>query len=360
VITYCTNIHPGEAWADVRLNLESHVLAVKEAFSPGRPFPIGLRVSHQASQEIDGREAARFRDWCRAHGCFVLTVNGFPHGRFSGAGVKEKVYEPDWRSAERAAYTKRLADLLAGWLPAGVPGSISSVPVAFRRGFDAADWPAVRANLIEVLVHLERIRERGGPQVVLALEPEPGCVLETTADVLAFFERMAFPAPLADLAGICFDCCHQAVEFEAPADALRRLEGAGIPIGKFQISSSLRAVGQEIAALAAFDEPVYLHQVVARTGDGSLQRWDDLPQFLAEAPRGVEECRVHFHVPIFAPHLGACGTTQFFLEEILPLVDPAIPLEVETYSWNVLPPALRTGSVAESIVRELEWVRKRR
>jgi len=359
VLTYCTNVHPGESWRDCRSNLESHFLAVKEAVSPGRRFPIGLRLSGRAARELDANEARRFLGWCEEHDCYVLTVNGFPHGRFHGAGVKEKVYEPDWRDPERAAYTKRLADLLAGWLPDGVPGSISTVPVAFKRLFDPRDWSQVRRNLIDVLVHLDGIQQSRGVRIVLALEPEPLCVLETTGEVLEFFERMAFPPPLADLAGVCFDCCHQAVEFEDAGQSLRLLRESGIPIGKIQISSSLRAVGDEIQALRRFDEPVYLHQVVARAPDGSLRRFEDLPAFFAEDPR-AEECRVHFHVPIFAAHLGSCGTTQFFLEEILPRIGPEIPLEVETYSWDVLPDELRSESMVESIARELEWVMKRK
>ena len=167
-------------------------------------------------------ESLRFRDWCEANDCFVLSLNGFPHGRFHGAGVKEKVYLPDWRDPARSAYTRRLADLLADWLPAGVVGSISSVPVAFRPGFREEDWPAVRRHLIETLEHLERIRQERGVEILLALEPEPGCVLESTAEqALACFERLQLPPPLAELAGLCFDCCHQAVEFEDP----RRLPG---------------------------------------------------------------------------------------------------------------------------------------
>jgi len=28
-LTYCTNIHPGESWAEVEANLARHVVAVK-------------------------------------------------------------------------------------------------------------------------------------------------------------------------------------------------------------------------------------------------------------------------------------------------------------------------------------------
>lgn len=362
MLTYCTNIHPGEAWADVLGNLEAHLPTVKEAVSADSPFPLGLRVSGRAAEELDPDRARRFRDWCDEHDCFVLTVNGFPYGRFHGAGVKERVYLPDWRDPARSAYTRRLADLLAGWLPAGLTGSISSVPVAFKPAFREEDWPAVRRHLLETLEHLERIRQEQGVEIVLALEPEPGCVLETTADALSFFERLQLPSPLSELAGLCFDCCHQAVEFEGPADCLAALDAAGVRIAKLQLSSALCARADEIRELMRFDEPSYLHQAVARTRDGELRHFLDLPDLAVALNAGggdeLEECRVHFHVPIFAAHLGCCGTTRFFLEEILPLLSNGIPLEVETYSFGVLPSELRSGSVAESVVRELLWVKQ--
>jgi len=359
LLTYCTNIHPGEGWADVLANLESHLPSAKAAVSAASPFPLGIRLSNRAAHEIDPGEAKRFRDWCEASGYFPLTLNGFPFGQFHGPGVKENVYSPDWRDPARAIYTKRLADLLADWLPEGLVGSISTAPIAFKRLFDAQDWPIVRRNLLATLEHLEQIRQDRGTEIVLALEPEPLCVLETTPEVVSFFERMAFPESLSDLAGICFDCCHQAVEFEEPADSLRLLRNAGIRIGKVQVTSSLRAVGEEIEQLGCFDEPTYLHQVVARRSDGTLFRYEDLPQFLERREGELEECRVHFHVPVFVAHLGPCGTTRFFLEDILPRLDRATALEIETYSWDVLPAELRRESVADSVARELAWVQER-
>ena len=362
MLTYCSNIHPGEGWSDVLANIESHGRAVKAAVSPRAAFPLGLRISAQAASEIDAREAKRFRDWCAAQGFDVPTLNGFPYGRFHGAGVKEKVYLPDWRSPERVAYTIRLAELLATWLPlrgAGARGSISTVPIAFRAHWQDADRALVRRNLIGTLEALARLRDETGHEIVLSLEPEPRCLLETTDEAVAFFGGLALPASLAGLLGLCFDCCHQAVEFEDAGRALGTLRDAGIRIGKVQVSSALRAARAEFGALAPFDEPTYLHQVVARDGAGALARFDDLPAFLklpAETLARFSECRVHFHVPIFAERAEGCGTTRFFLEQALPLLPPETPLEVETYSWNVLPEAARAGSVGESIVRELKWV----
>ncbi len=355
-LTYCTNIHPGESWSDVRANLEDHLLGVKARVSPERRFPIGLRVSGRAASELDAQESRRFQAWCEENDCFVLTVNGFPHGRFHGAGVKERVYLPDWRDPARAEYTLRLADLLADWLPEGVAGSISTVPLAYRQGFEDEHWAAVRQQLEAVLTHLARIFDERGVEIALALEPEPRCMLEQTSEVVAFFERMDFPPKLGSFLALCYDCCHQAVEFEDPDTSLAALRAAGVPIAKVQVSSSLCARGDEIEALPGFDEPTYLHQVVARSASGDLHRFDDLPDFAAalRVERFIE-ARSHFHIPIFSEHLGPCGTTRFFLEEFLPKVDPSIPFEVETYSWDVLSPELRGSDVVDDIARELTW-----
>ncbi len=357
ILTYCGNIHPGESWNDVLHNLEDHTLAVKRSFSPARSFPLGLRISAQAANELEPREIERFRDWCEAQGCHVLTVNGFPFGTFHGTSVKAAVYDPDWRDPRRVAYTIRLADILRQWVPSGRSTSISTVPIAFRPGFDASHWPIVRTHLLQAASHLARIHEAGGPLIRLALEPEPHCVLEQTAEVLEFFDRMQFPDALAEYVGLCFDCCHQAVEFEEPEHCVRRLYDAGVRIAKVQVSSALAARGAEIPALLKFDESTYLHQAVARTNDGRLTRFADLPLLAQWLRTGVqvEECRVHFHVPIFLPHLGEVGTTRAFLEQCLPLLPSDVPLEVETYSFGVLPAALRSSSLTESLLRELQW-----
>lgn len=361
VLTYCSNIHAGESWDDVLRNLNDHALAVKAQLSPTATFPLGLRLSAQAANELTRDSTHAFRDWLGDHGCRVATVNGFPYGIFHGTTVKHAVYEPDWRHAERARYTMQLADILAQWLAPNQTGSISTVPVAFRDRFLDEHWSLVRTHLLDTLTHLALIRERGGPLIQLALEPEPHCILETIPEVVAFFERMQFPNTLIEHVGICLDCCHQAVEFERPDRILAQLRDARIAIAKVQVSSALRAVGSEIAALMQFNEPTYLHQAVALTHRGTLARFCDLPdlaRWLACGER-AQEVRVHFHVPVFLDHLGSVGTTRFFLEELLPQLDPGIPLEVETYSFGVLPSSLRSRSMGESIVRELRWVIER-
>jgi hypothetical protein len=227
------------------------------------------------------------------------------------------------------------------------------------------------------------LEARGGKRIVLALEPEPYCLLETIAETVEFFQTRLFgeqavrqlaarsglngaaaEAALRRHLGVCYDVCHAAVEFEDPRTRIAALRAAGIEIAKVQLSSALRIRDLDSAAtrrLRPFDEPVYLHQVVARGGNGALERFLDLPEALARVEENFgKEWRIHFHVPIFLEQLEAFSTTQDFLREVLALhrEDPVTEqLEVETYTWDVLPPALREVAVSAAIARELNWVR---
>ena len=390
-LTYCSNIHPGESWAEVRANLARHAVAVRDRVQPEGDFGIGLRLSARAAAELsDATALAELVDFLARERMYVFTLNGFPYGTFHGARVKEGVYLPDWRDPERLRYTNQLADLLAAMLPPARPGetaiegSVSTVPGAFK---PALGGPGDVAQMVEHLLvhvaHLVALRTRTGRVVALALEPEPHCFLETVAEVVAFFAEALHGAAavqrLMDITGldeaaaacalhahlgVCLDLCHAAVEFEDAAGCVGQLRAAGIRVLKMQISAGLRLPTLDAAALHAlrrFDDPVYLHQVVQRSAAG-LQRFADLPDALAGLPGTNEaaEWRVHFHVPIFLGELAPFSSTQPFVREVLALhrVQPvSAHLEVETYTWDVLPEPFRSGSVDEAVARELAWVR---
>jgi hypothetical protein len=358
VITYCTNIHPGESWEEVYANLKTHFLAVKNAIAPHEPFPIGLRLSNRTAMEIDEKASHEFCDWCQKENCFVPTINGFPYGDFHSSVIKDHVYLPDWRSTKRSEYTKRLAALLDQWLPEDVIGSISTVPVGFGTHIRKEDQSLVRRNLVDVLDYIHALKQKSGKEIILALEPEPGCVLETIRDAVTFLEQMGLPERLQNCIGICLDCCHQAVEFEDPSEAIKLLYDSGIRLGKVQLSSAVRLPIFDRMILEQLCEPTYLHQVVVKQQNGRLSRYNDIPEALhLQRTTDGEEWRIHFHVPIFVDGTEKQGTTQFFLKEILPLIDERILLEVETYTWEILPPALKDKTVAESIIREIQWAR---
>lgn len=385
-LTYCTNIHPGESLFEVRRAIVDHVVRVKERVQADGRFGVGLRLSGMASEELaEPGQLSSFQDLLERHGLYVFTLNGFPYGSFHGERVKESVYRPDWTEEERLRYSERLANILAFLLPSGVSGSISTVPGSFReRGAGRAEL--IADQLLRYVATLHRLLERTGKLIELSLEPEPACFLETTAETVGFFERHLFDERavkrLASLSGmstadaaaaiqrhlgVCFDACHLAVEFENAAESVRQFQAAGVRIGKIQVTVApvLELQGNEsdaakLSLLEHFADPVYLHQVVARTASG-IHRFLDLPEAIQWASRRIFErsdWRIHFHVPVYEAALGSFGTTQPFLRDLLGLVRrEAITehIEIETYTWDVLPPELRAVPVHEAVARELEW-----
>lgn len=386
-LTYCSNIHPGESWVEVRSNLERYVTAVRDRVSPDGDFGVGLRLSGRAAAELSEPDTMReFRDFLARSRMYVFTINGFPYGTFHGTRVKEDVYLPDWRDPERLRYTNQLADLMVQLLPddASVEGSISTVPGAYKPAMGGAqDVARIVEHLLQHVAHLVQVHRRTGRSIALALEPEPHCFLETIDEVLGFFQRDLHSAAavrrLSDLTkldrqgaaqalhdhlGLCLDLCHAAVEFEDAGACVDRLDAAGIRIHKLQISAGLRLPELDTAALEAlrrFDDPVYLHQVIER-GPAGMRRFGDLPEAFAtvNGEAREREWRVHFHVPIFLERLAPFASTQPFIREVL-AQHRARPftshLEVETYTWGVLPEPFRSGAVDEAVARELEWVR---
>lgn len=356
LITYCTNIHAGETWAETFSALQQHIPAIKAAISPHRPFPIGLRLSCRAAFELSGPHQAKFNQWLADQECFIPTINGFPFGAFHGLRIKDRVYLPDWRSSDRAAYTMRLATLLAGWLPEGQSGSISTVPLGYKKAVSRHDLPVMVSRLQLVLAHLARLLHRQGKTIMLALEPEPGCLLETTGDVCSFFASLSLPPRLKKHLAICYDCCHQAVQFEDPLASLRALAAAGVPVAKVQASSAVAVTGDHVAHLQPFLEPCYLHQVVIAAADGALSRYDDLQQALGHRRLKEDLWRCHFHLPLYFTGTATIDTTRQFLTACLPLVATETLLEIETYTWDLLPDDLRHHSVNDSIIGEIKWL----
>jgi Xylose isomerase-like TIM barrel len=338
-LTYCTNIHPANGWEAVRESLRAHAPALKARLSPDAPFGIGLRLSGAESAELlEGDRLARFREWLDAEGLYVFTLNAFPHGAFHGRPVKADVHAPDWRSEERVQYTLRMAEILAALLPDGVAGTISTNPLSYRPWLADEDWERCTGNVARVG---EALR---GTRIALAIEPEADGALANVDDLIRWW-----PDGLENVT-VCFDACHSAVAYEEPEAALDALDAAGIPVGKAQLSAALIVPAEAHDQLRAFADPVYLHQVTER---GSHRSWPDLPEALADDGRG-EEWRVHFHVPIFVERYGALMSTQEHLERCIRRVRTS-HLEIETYTWDVLPPDLKRSSV-ESIAREYEWV----
>lgn len=371
-LAYCTNVHRGGSWQETLASLERHTLAVRRAICPDAPYAIGLRLSDAASRELAVPAVLKdFQRWLERNRCYVFTINGFPFGRFHGTRVKEQVYSPDWTQADRVAYTRRLFEILAELLPddCEVDGSVSTVPVSFK-GFrldDRAERTA-RENLWSIVEFLEQLSRRTGRRFHLGLEPEPCCHLETTYETVRFFERLRSDRP-GDLRldahlGVNYDCCHLAIEFESPAEALGRLRRAGILISKIHLSNALRVHPTPAAreALRAFLDTVYFHQVIERRADGEIIRYTDLDEALTTSLDGPQldvEWRVHFHIPLHAAPGNGFETTAEHVAGVLDEVrrQPGLchHFEMETYTWEVLPGALKQHSVVDQLAAEYAW-----
>jgi len=390
-LAYCTNIHRGESWAETFGNLERHTLALKQRVCVGAPFGIGLRLSAQAALELsDPATLRRFQDWLDLNDCYIFTLNGFPYGRFHGARVKEQVYAPDWTTTERLDYTKRLFTLLAELAPPDAEGSVSTVPGSFKAFIrNEAQVRAMRAHLWACIEFIARLSERTRRRLHLGLEPEPLCFLETSQETVDFFDALRDERPgdprLDEHLGVNYDTCHLAVEFEEPAEVLARFRAHQVKISKIHLSSALsvRPLAQVRQALAAFADDTYLHQVVVRDDRGTLTRYRDLDLALAEraavSAADREEWRIHFHIPLHCRPAAGCdpgGNRQQLdfagqlnqrvfddtsdhlcgaLDALAREPGRCSHLEMETYTWEVLPPELKNRNVVDQLAAEYQW-----
>ena len=392
-LTYCSNIHPGESWDEVFARLQEHAVPLKKELSPDEPFGLGLRLSNEASVTLlESDHLDRFGQWLTEQDMYVFTLNGFPYGSFHRSIVKDSVYKPDWRTQERVDYTKRLIRILAALLPKGITGGISTSPLSYKpwltdeRAREDAFAESTK-HLVDITEYLVDVRSKDGTFIHIDIEPEPDCLIENTAETIAYFTEWLFPRGgemLADRIGLgdpdaveylrdhirlCYDTCHFAVEYERANEAMQAVQQAGIRIGKVQISAAIRVplpdASEELKAVAArlepFAESTYLHQVIERNTSQGLVHYPDLPDALPhiQSPH-AKEWRIHFHVPIFVDSYNDLFSTQSDIEDTLMELrrDPRCShLEIETYTWDVLPEGLKQD-LTTSIRREYEWVLK--
>ncbi len=386
-LTYSTLVHPGDTWAEIWNSLTTYVPQVKARVCPDAPFGVSLRISAASAETLTAEpgEREKLKGFLGDNDMYLYTVNAFPYGPFKNQLVKETVYEPDWRSDERAVYTMQVADILAEVAAPGVDPTIQSPPLGFKPRVTGPDVVAAYTRqVLRVVAHLVKLHERTGRKVRLCLEPEPYCFLETTEEAIDYFENHLYAsAAVASLAaqtglteanaevalrehlGMVYDICHQAVEYEDIGASLRALADAGIPVFKLQEAAAVRVpevTQAKVDALKRFADTVYLTQTVERR-NGELTRFLNLEDAFAawDEDPGPREWRTHFHVPVFLDDLGDFKTTRFAIEDALKFhkANKLSPqLEIETYTWDVLPAHLKTGDIVDYVVLELEWVRK--
>ncbi|HET8735779.1 MAG TPA: metabolite traffic protein EboE [Pricia sp.] len=382
-LTYCTNIHPGQDWETTFDSLKKHVPEIKARVAPDDAFGLGLRLSNKASTELGtGKNLEAFQQWLADTHVYVFTMNGFPYGNFHDEPVKDRVHAPDWTTSERVIYTKRLFDQLAVLLPDGMEGGISTSPISYKYWHEPENksvFAKGAENLTEIILHLYHLEAATKKYLHLDIEPEPDGMLENSDEVLRFFSEYLLPmaTPIlmdtldmnADEASqlvrryitVCYDICHFSLAYEEPEATFAKFAREGIKIGKIQVSAALkiRSTGVDTEkiweSLAQFDEPTYLHQVTEKV-DGVVKTYNDLPVVL-QAKNPFDELRAHFHVPIFLERFGVLHSTQDHILKVIKYVrhtPVSKHLEIETYTWDVLPKALKRD-LSESIIREIEW-----
>jgi sugar phosphate isomerase/epimerase len=380
-LSYCTNVHPGRSLAEVNSGLDQYTAVLRQNY--GAALAAGLWLSAPVVAELlaDRQRLVEFREGLARRRLSCHTLNAFPYGDFHSRRVKDNVYLPDWSDERRLNYTVDSARILAALLDEGVEGSISTVPLAFKEFSHSRDHlDRCAARLLEAATALDRLHGETGRLIRLAVEPEPYCLIETTAEAVSFFERLrerARGAGTLETAerhlGLCYDVCHQAVEFEDIPQSIGALTKAGLRINKVHITCALELYApakndEGRRALAGYVEERYLHQTLARTRTGTIVRQVDLTESLALDPppdfRDAEAWRVHFHVPVNAERLGPLRTTRNELVRALATVSElnyAPHLEVETYTWEVLPDS-GTGrsliSLVDGLTEELVATRE--
>ncbi len=386
-LTYSTLVHPGDTWEEMWASLTNYVPKVKARVCPDKPFGVSLRISNSSAETLinSPEERNKLKAFLADNDLYLYTVNAFVFGPFKNQIVKEKVYEPDWRTEERLRYSMNVADILAEVGAPFVNPSIQSPPLGFKpRVTDASVVEAYAHNVRRMAAHLHRLRERTGRTITLALEPEPYCYLETTAETVEFFTKVLRSAQslqalgkdlgisseearvvLRRHVGTVYDICHQAVEFEDITASLQSLVDNDVPVFKLQEAAAMQmpnVTRETVEELRKWSDSVYLTQTIERR-DGKLTRFLNLEDAFAafeKDPTGHREWRTHYHVPVFLESLGDhFKTTRFAIAEALAFhkANPlSSQLEIETYTWDVLPAHLKTGDIVDYVTLELEWV----
>ena len=351
---YCTNVHPGEELPEILAQLDTYAVPVRTALDVDRlGLGLWLAAPIAAALAADPVLVRRFKAELDVRGLEVVTFNGFPYEAFHAPVVKYAVYQPDWTTPERLDYTVNLARILTGLLPDDAArGSISTLPLAWRTPWSPAQATRARQRLDELAAALRRLER----PIRVAFEPEPGCVVEYTDQAVAQLSTVD-----TEYLGICLDLAHLACAWEEPTQALARLTGAGLPVVKVQVSAALGADEPDAAraALRGYAEPRFLHQTRTAAGVGT----DDLAEALAAGLPGP--WRVHYHVPLHAAPEPPLHATLDVLHAGLAalLGGPTAQcdhLDVETYTWSVLPPGRRPttpAQLAEGIAAELRFTR---
>ncbi len=381
-LAYCLNLHGADDFAGVLRGMDAITLPLRDRLAGDGLFGVGMYFPAAIATHLDSAQGAADRAQLRAYlqreRLDPFTFNAFPFGGFHADGLKQSVFAPTWFEDERLQYTLavgRLAAELNG--PHAGHVSISTHPGRFGP-WEGAQFAEACARLEQVVMAFAEIESQGGARLRLALEAEPRAVAgdmaslgELLNSIREALEPRVGAERIAAHLGACLDTCHASVEFESAAQAVSSV--SVLPLGKVQVSSAirLRDPGSQPLArreLFALDEPRYLHQTTGMRGTEFL-RATDLPEVEAACadPNSAwltcDEWRTHFHVPIDLQRLEGNGletTRDHALETLQELLAhpelwgaPQLHVEIETYTWDILPKSAGGGAdLVQGLERE--------
>ena len=375
-LTFCTNIFKSASWEECFSELKKNLPQITQTYQI--PFGIGLKLSNQEVEELlIPHNTKEFNQWLNDNNYYISTINAFAYGEFHGKNNKANIYEPDWTTEKRILYTKNIIELISKLDSKSKNIPISTVPLGFKPNFSKTEVSTAALNLIHMAQHIDSINKATHKKIILALEPEPACFLETSKDIKEFFSDYLFNSAfyldqnlspelillVKEHIGICVDTCHFSVMFNDRVDNIKTILNLGIRIPKVQLSSGLVFSGTEqefYNIIKDFDDKIFLHQYSKKTAS-KITHFLDLPNNFEQSSHR-SEYRVHFHVPLFENNYGVLSGTQEFTKEVIHLFTHECKqdmiFEVETYTFSVLPKKYLNLSLNESIKKELDWVKK--
>jgi hypothetical protein len=372
-LSYCLNAFDFTSdWKYTLTEIDRCFNTVREmsGFSSDKMTGLGFWTSEFFLELMRDPDNFRYlQEFLEKRNYYISTVNAFPYGVFHNQPVKDKVYMPNWLNEKRVDFTIKAAEFLEKFLPDGGSGSISTLPGAYRRhirDYNGDSLRLIARNLEKTAEYLAYLYEKTGKKIRLGIEMEPDCIWETPDEFAGFYKKYMLPNRYSrEYIGVCYDTCHQELIENGPGAGLEILERYEIPVVKIQLSAALQIQnGAKFADIKEFDEPVYLHQTrIFNEKNGTIcETFSDIPELRSYSGDDVT-LKCHFHLPLFWDS----DNTSFksARKELLAVIryikaNPGFcrDLEIETYTYSVLPDCVDFRSIGSAVSKEYDWVVK--
>ena len=368
-LAYCTNVHRGNNWRETFYSLEKYVLEVRKSVCPLKPYAIGLRLGADAARELLEPKVLRRSSYGLINKMSCFYHQWISSRQLSWTTCKRRCLPSRLDGSRASSYTLSLFQILSYLLPKGMDGSVSTLPASFKEFHLTGRLPeSAFEHLLNCAEEIENLSQKNGQDLHLGLEPEPLGWFETIPETIEFINELCKLAEDPEMVrrriGVNYDCCHLALEYENPRDGLNALKDAGIRLSKIHLSSALvlSQTRTTLLTLENFVEEVYLHQVITAKNGAVVARIKDLDLALKQEKQksmNADEWRVHFHVPLHASPENGLGDTRehvlMTMDWLAENPDTCTHLEMETYTWEVLPQELRSIDVVEQVIKEYQW-----